>query len=86
MLISTRGRYALRVLIDLAEYEEDGYTPLKDIAGRQDISQKYMESKKFPQAILCRDAKKRNLCYTYIRVCIESVLLSYTGVFCIHLF
>lgn len=44
MLISTRGRYALRVLIDLAEYEEDGYTPLKDIAGRQDISQKYMES------------------------------------------
>ncbi len=44
MLISTRGRYALRVLIDLSEYEEDGYTPLKDIAGRQDISQKYMES------------------------------------------
>ena len=44
MLISTRGRYAVRVLIDLAEYEEDGYTPLKDIAGRQDISQKYMES------------------------------------------
>ena len=44
MLISTRGRYALRVLIDLAEYEEDGYTPLKDIAGRQNISQKYMES------------------------------------------
>ena len=44
MLISTRGRYALRVLIDLAEYDEDGYTPLKDIAGRQDISQKYMES------------------------------------------
>ena len=45
-----------------------------------------MESKKFPHAILCRDAKKRNLCYTYIRVCIENVLLSYTGVFCIHLF
>ena len=44
MLISTRGRYALRVLIDLVEYEEDGYTPLKDIAGRQDISQKYMGS------------------------------------------
>lgn len=44
MLISTRGRYALRVLIDLAEHEEDGYTPLKDIAGWQDISQKYMES------------------------------------------
>ena len=44
MLISTIGRYSLRVLIDLAEYEEDGYTPLKDIAGRQDISQKYMES------------------------------------------
>ena len=44
MLISTRGRYALRVLIDLAEYEEDGYTPLKESARPQDISQKNMES------------------------------------------
>lgn len=44
MMISTRGRYALRVLIDLAEQEGDGYVPLKDIADRQHISRKYMES------------------------------------------
>lgn len=43
MLISTRGRYALRVMIDLAENQKDGYIPLKDIAARQDISLKYME-------------------------------------------
>lgn len=43
MLISTRGRYALRVLIDLAENQTDGYIPLKDIAQRQNISLKYIE-------------------------------------------
>lgn len=44
MLISTRGRYALRVLIDLAEHQAEGYIPLKEIARRQDISEKYLES------------------------------------------
>lgn len=44
MMISTRGRYALRVIIDLAEHNGDGYIPLKDIAVRQDISQKYAEN------------------------------------------
>jgi len=44
MMISTRGRYALRVLIDLAEQPEGEYVPLKDIAQRQEISQKYLES------------------------------------------
>lgn len=43
MMISTRGRYALRVLIDLAEHIEAGYVPMKDIAKRQDISLKYLE-------------------------------------------
>ncbi len=43
MMISTRGRYALRVLIDLAEHGEDGYTPMKEVAERQDISLKYLE-------------------------------------------
>lgn len=43
MLISTRGRYALRVLIDLAEHTENGYVPMKDIAERQGISLKYLE-------------------------------------------
>lgn len=42
MLISTRGRYALRVLVDLAEHQTDDYLPLKDVADRQDISEKYL--------------------------------------------
>lgn len=43
MMISTRGRYALRVLIDLAENKEQGYIPMKEIAKRQGISLKYLE-------------------------------------------
>ena len=44
MLISTRGRYALRVLIDIAEHQADGCLPLKDVAQRQEISEKYLEA------------------------------------------
>ena len=44
MMISTRGRYALRVLIDLAEHPSSGSIPLKEIADRQKISEKYLES------------------------------------------
>ena len=44
MLISTRGRYALRVMVDLAEHRAQGYIPLKEIAERQEISEKYLES------------------------------------------
>jgi len=45
MMISTRGRYALRVMIDIAENQpEEGYIALKGIAERQNISQKYIES------------------------------------------
>lgn len=43
MIISTRGRYALRVLIDLAEQGSDKYIPMKEIAERQEISLKYLE-------------------------------------------
>ena len=43
MKISTRGRYALRVMIDLAEHNSENYIPLKDIVARQEISQKYLE-------------------------------------------
>jgi Rrf2 family protein len=43
-MISTRGRYALRILIDLAEHQQDGYITLKEAADRQEISQKYLES------------------------------------------
>ena len=44
MLISTRGRYALRILIDMAEHQSEGYVPLREIAQRQEISEKYLES------------------------------------------
>ena len=43
MFISTRGRYALRVMIDLAETSNGEYVPMKTIAERQDISLKYLE-------------------------------------------
>ncbi|MBR4232857.1 MAG: Rrf2 family transcriptional regulator [Oscillospiraceae bacterium] len=44
MLISTRGRYALRVLVDMAEHQPDGYITLREVAQRQDISEKYLEA------------------------------------------
>lgn len=43
MKISTKGRYALRMMIDIAENQEKGYVSLKDIADRQEISKKYLE-------------------------------------------
>ncbi len=43
MMISTKGRYALRVMIDLAQQDREGFVSLKEIAGRQDISVKYLE-------------------------------------------
>ena len=43
MMVSSRGRYALRVLLDLAQHREDGYVPMHVIAQRQGISKKYME-------------------------------------------
>ena len=44
MMVSTKGRYALRVMIDLAQCDPDAYIPLADIAARQEISEKYLES------------------------------------------
>lgn len=43
MMISTRGRYALRVMIDLAEHSFENYTAMKEVAARQGISLKYLE-------------------------------------------
>lgn len=43
MMISTRGRYALRVMIDLAEHAGEGYIPMKEVAKRQGVSLKYIE-------------------------------------------
>lgn len=44
MMVSTKGRYALRVMVDLAEHSNGAYVPLRDVAERQEISQKYLES------------------------------------------
>ncbi|MBO4854733.1 MAG: RrF2 family transcriptional regulator [Oscillospiraceae bacterium] len=43
MMISTRGRYALRMMLDLAQHQDNGYVALRDVAQRQDISKKYLE-------------------------------------------
>ncbi|MDO4850808.1 MAG: Rrf2 family transcriptional regulator [Actinomycetota bacterium] len=42
-MISTKGRYALRVMVDLAEHDDEGNIPLKEVAERQGISKKYLE-------------------------------------------
>ena len=43
MMISTKGRYALRFLADVAEHQGSGFVPLRDVAARQEISEKYLE-------------------------------------------
>lgn len=43
-MISTKGRYALRVMTDMAEHSSEGFLPLKEIAARQEISEKYLEN------------------------------------------
>ena len=43
-MISTKGRYALRVLLDLAQHSQTDYVPLRDVAQRQGISKKYLEA------------------------------------------
>ena len=42
-MISTKGRYSIRILLDLAEHASGGYIPMKEVAARQDISLKYIE-------------------------------------------
>ncbi len=44
MMVSTKGRYALTVLVDLARHQDDGYVSLSDIASRENLSMKYLES------------------------------------------
>ncbi len=44
MNVTSKGRYALRVMLDLATHREDGYISLKTVADRQEISQKYLEA------------------------------------------
>ena len=54
MTVSTRGRYALRVMVDIAENSRDNYIPLKDVASRQNLSLKYVEG-------IMTDLSKANL-------------------------
>ncbi len=43
MMISTKGRYALRILLDIAEHQKEGFVSLKESAEREEISKKYLE-------------------------------------------
>ena len=55
MIVSTKGRYALRVMIDLAEHRSEKYVPLKEVAARQEISETSKTSSRF----WCRTASSR---------------------------
>ena len=69
-MISTRGRYALRIMIDLAEHQgETGCLPLKEVAERQGISEKYLESivKSLVQAGIMRGSRGKGGGYRLIR-------------------
>jgi len=69
-MISTRGRYALRILIDLAENQgEDRYLPLKEVAERQHISEKYLESivKSLVQAKILKGSRGKGGGYRLVR-------------------
>ena len=68
-MISTKGRYALRVMIDLAEHGADGPVPLKEIAERQGISKKYLEIivKELVRGALIRGASGKGGGYTLSR-------------------
>ena len=64
MRISTKGRYALRVMIDLAQHSKDEYVKLQELAERQQISEKYLEGilgKKRISRRICRIIKRRML-------------------------
>ena len=50
MLLSTKGRYVTRMLADIAMHQGSGYVPMKDVAARQQISKKYIESFTAPLA------------------------------------
>ena len=68
-MISTKGRYALRVMIDLAEHNNEDRVPLKDIAERQGISKKYLEIivKELVTADLIKGIHGRNGGYRLLR-------------------
>ena len=57
MMVSTKGRYALRVMLDIAERKNEGYLSLNDIATRQEVSMKYLEA---IVASLCRAGRRES--------------------------
>ena len=68
-MFSTKGRYALRVMIDLAEHEEEEFIPLKDIAERQGLSKKYLEiiAKELVKSGLIKGASGKHGGYKLLR-------------------
>ena len=69
-MISTKARYALRVFIDLAQHQDMQHIPLKDIAKRQEISEKYLEAiiKKLVQGKLVKGISGKGGGYTLTRL------------------
>ena len=70
MIVSTKGRYALRVMIDIAQHKDGEYIPLKVIAERQNISEKYLEAilKILVQNKLVKGARCKNGGYKLAKV------------------
>ena len=87
-MISTKGRYALRVMIDLAEQHKDGAVPLKDIAERQEISKKYLEiiAKDLVKAKLIKAASGKGGGYRLLRTpeeySVGEILAACEGEYC----
>ena len=86
-MFSTKSRYALRILIDLAQQGIDEYIPLKDIAERQDISKKYLEiiAKDLVKGGLIKGASGKNGGYMLTRApqdySVGEIILNMEGTF-----
>ena len=70
MKISTKGRYALRMLVDLAEHQNCGFVALKDIADRQNISKKYLEQGAQSKN-QCNEKSRQSHCSVCYKICRE---------------
>ena len=76
MLISTKGRYALRVIIDIAAHDQDEFIPLSEVADRQKISKKYLEAiiKDLVQAGIVKGVRGKGGGYGAVQGCARFAL------------
>ena len=69
MKISAKGRYAVRVMVDLAVHNEEGYQNVKQIAQRQGISEKYLEQIRIAQEVVHSRNHNEDICH-HTQICI----------------